>query len=418
MKIAIVGTGISGLIAAYLLNQNHEITVFEKNDYVGGHSNTKTIDYNNKKISVDTGFIVYNERNYPNLTALFKELNVKTDNSNMSFSVSLGGGKLEYAGTSLRTVFAQTKNLLNPFFIRMTLDILKFNKNALSIIEENRDISLGDYLKELHMSDSFKKWYLLPMGGAIWSCPLEQMLAFPAKTFVRFFKNHGLLTVNDHPQWKTVSGGSKNYVKEIIKSFESKIKLNTRITCIHRKDGKVELEDGQGNKTMFDHVVLAAHGDQSLRILKDASPLEKEILGNFKYQKNKAILHRDKNLMPKRKKVWASWNYIAEKDIICNEMLSLTYWMNKLQNIDNEFPLFVSLNPSLPIKEELIFDEIEYEHPVFDVRAIKAQERISEIQGKNNTWFAGAWMGYGFHEDGLKAGLEVANSLGSKAKWQ
>jgi len=418
MKIAIIGSGIAGLGAAYLLDKNHDIKLFEKNNYIGGHSNTTEISYNGKKIAVDTGFIVYNEPNYPCLAALFEELNVKTEKSNMSFSVSIDDGRLEYAGTNLGTVFAQYANILKLRFIKMLLNILRFNRRAAEILKSDEDISLGQYLDKLKMGDYFRRYYLLPMGGAIWSCPVAQMLEFPAQTFIRFFQNHGLLTVAEQPEWRTVSGGSREYVKKITANFADKIALSTPIACITRQEGKVVVEDIRGNQEIFDHVVIASHGDQALAMLKNPLPEEKKALANFKYQKNTAILHRDSSLMPRRRKAWSSWNYQGRKMNMEEPRVSLTYWMNLLQNIDNNYPLFVTMNPLQEIAAEKIFAEFEYEHPVFDSGTIAAQKNLAAIQGNGNIWFAGSYFRYGFHEDALMSAVNVANLLGAKAGWQ
>lgn len=418
MKIAIIGTGISANIASYMLNQQHDITVYEKNSYIGGHSRTLSVDYDGKQINVDTGFIVFNYRNYPLLTGMFEHLGVAVEKSDMSFAASINDGWLEYNAQSLSKLFAQKRNILRPKYIGMLLDINKFFKAAKVILEtEDSTKTLGQFVDELRLGDWFKKYFLLPMGGAIWSCPVEQMLDFPAYTYVLFFENHGLLTVNDQPQWYTVSGGSKKYVEKLTASFADKIKLNCGVREVFRRDGKVEIIDELGNIEVYDHVVIGAHGDESLAMLADASEDEKAVLGNFKYQKNIAYLHRDESLMPKRRKAWASWVYLSEAQEDKNPHISLTYWMNLLQNIDDKYPLFVTLNPASPPEPELVFNKHEFTHPVFTNAAIASQKQIEKIQGQRNTWFCGAYQRYGFHEDGMMSGVAVAEKLGAKLPW-
>lgn len=418
MKIAVIGTGISGMGAAWLLNRQHEVTVYERNDYIGGHSNTVEVKFPDRTIPVDTGFIVYNERNYPNLIALFKALKVETEKTEMSFSVSLNEGSFEYAGTNLNTVFGQRSNVMRPAFLKMLKDVVRFNDRANLILDTRREISLGEYLDELGMGEWFRKRYLLPMAGAIWSCPMETMLEYPAQSFIRFFENHGLLTVNDQPQWYTVTGGSREYVKRITKPYESRIKLNTPVVAVTRQDGGVLIEDAKGGKAQYDHVVMAVHGDQLLPLLKDAGEEERNVMKAFRTQPNRAVLHMDASLMPKRERVWSSWNYMANDQADGTQELSVTYWMNKLQHIPEGYPIFLSLNPIKEPREGSIFYECQYNHPVFDKPARNAQKLLNTLQGFRNTWFCGAWQRYGFHEDGLLSALQVANSLGVRAPWQ
>jgi len=418
MKIAIIGTGISGNIATYLLNAEHDITVYEKNSYIGGHSRTLEIDYSGKKIAVDTGFIVFNYRNYPLLTGMFKHLGVKVDKSDMSFAATINNGWLEYNAQSPLKLFAQKRNWLRPQYWGMIRDILKFFKAAKSILETNdTSRTLGEFVNDLKLGKWFQQYFLLPMGGAIWSCPVEQMLQFPAHTFVRFFDNHGLLTVNDQPQWYTVDGGSKNYVAKLTESFVDKIRLNSAVKKVTRKNGKVQITDEHGQTEIYDQVIFASHADETLRMLSDASDAEQEILGAFEYQENTAYLHRDVALMPKNKNCWASWVYLSEQKQDKQPHISLSYWMNLLQNIDYNYPLFVTLNPAKAPKDELTFNKHIFHHPVFTVKAIEAQEKIAQIQGQQNTWFCGAYQRYGFHEDGMLSGVKVAQALGAKLPW-
>lgn len=413
MKIAIIGSGISGLGAAYLLHKaGNDVSVFEKNNYIGGHSRTIEIDLESKKIPVDTGFIVFNYRNYPLLTSLFSELNVAVEKTDMSFGVSIDNGWLEYGTPKLRAVFAQKKNLLKPEFYKMLCDIIKFNKKAKDYL--NSSLTLGECLNELKMGDWFRNYYLLAMGGAIWSTPINEMLNYPARAFIQFFDNHGLLTVNDQPQWFTVTGGSREYIKKLTASFKDKIFLNTPINKIIREDNKVKLYDSYGKEYIFDKVIFACHSDQVMKILENPTNQEKEIIGAIKYQKNSIVVHNDESFMPKNKKAWSSWVYLSEGRKDNKSQVSLSYWMNRLQNINIKTPIIVTLNTSR--KPTNILDEYVFEHPVFDEPAIKAQTRISEIQGKNNTYFCGAYLKYGFHEDGFSSGVKVAEMLGVKWK--
>lgn len=418
MKTAIIGSGISGLGVAYLLNEaSHDVTIYEKNKYIGGHTRTVEIDINNKKIPVDTGFIVFNKKNYPLLSGIFEHLYVKIEKSNMSFGVSINNGWLEYGTQELSNIIAQKKNFLRPQFWRMLWDINKFNKHAIKYIDS--DISLGECLDELNVGRWFKNYYLLAMGGAIWSTPVDGMLDFPASTFIRFFDNHGLLTVNDQPQWYTVKGGSKEYIKKLTDGFKNKILLNCGVEKITRKDGIIEIIDSSGETKEFEQVIFACHSDQALKILGDeANNREKNIIGTFQYQPNTMILHNDSSFMPKNKKCWSSWVYLSDEKQDKTDNVSLTYWMNNLQPLDTEEPILVTLNPSRRPDEGKIFDEYIFDHPVFNEKAIESQYRISEIQGKNNTWFCGAYQRYGFHEDGLLSAVKVAENLGAEIPWK
>lgn len=413
MKIAIIGSGISGMAVSWLLNKDHEIDLYEKNNYIGGHSNTVEIDYSGKKIAVDTGFIVFNHQTYPNLKALFELLKVRCKPSNMSFSASIDEGKIEYSGQNLASVFCQKKNLFNWQFLLMIRDILKFNKNAFKVLESSQNPTLEEFLDELKMGKYFRKFYLLPMSAAIWSCPLEVIKNYPAKSLVRFFINHGLLSVINQPQWYTVDGGSREYVKLLCADFKDRIFLNSKIEKIKKlADGKLEVAG-----KIYDKVVLACHSNQALEMIDDFGDEAKNLLKKIKYQKNIATLHHDENLMPKNKKAWASWNYLKSCKDKQNQGLALTYWMNLLQGIDKDYPLFVSLNSSHKIDKNKIFSEFEYEHPVFDLEAVDAQGQFEKIQGLENLYFCGAYLRYGFHEDGLLSAINVAKKLGVEAPW-
>ena len=422
LRIAIVGSGISGLVCAYFLNKNYDIKFYEKNDYIGGHSNTVDVNYEGKKIAVDTGFIVFNHQTYPNLKAFFELLNVDYEPSNMSFAVKIGDSKIEYAGANLNAVFAQRKNILNPRFIKMLLDILRFNKLAQNLLNQefNPDYSMMNFLQDLKVGKYFRDYYLLPMASAIWSTPLDKIYDYPASSFVRFFKNHGLLTVSDQPQWLTVSKGSRQYVKKVCADFNDKISLNDEVKNIYQNSDKKWVIESHKSTEIFDKIVIASHADQALKILKNPTKQQQEILSSFSYQKNLAVLHKDSAVMPKAKNAWASWVYShnsSAKNLAKNN-LSVSYWMNNLQNIDHSYPLFVTLNPNIEIDAKNIFAKFEYEHPIFDAKAVKAQARIDEIQGQDDIYFCGAYQSFGFHEDGISSALRVLNKMQIKAPWQ
>jgi len=415
-RIAIVGTGISGLGAAYLLNPHHDITVYEKAARIGGHTRTVTVSYNGTKIPVDTGFIVFNRRNYPNLTGLFHYLDVPTHESDMTFAATIGEGWLEWGAKNVNAIFGQRRNLLRPGFFRLLRDVIRFNGHALNTVEKHPRISLGELIELLNLGDWFRRYYLLPMAGAIWSCPPQQMLDFPAMSFVRFFENHGLLSVSGQPQWYTVTGGSQEYVRRLTQSFTSRIRTGCGVAEVARNSDGIEIRDDQGGVERYDHAILGCHADESLSILKDARSEERALLGAFRYQPNRAILHKDPSVMPKRNACWASWVYKA--DVSTSELkISVSYWMNKLQGIDARFPLFVTLNPTQKIAPEHVFDEHIFYHPVFDAAAMAAQHGLSEIQGHQNTWYCGAYLRHGFHEDGLLSAVEIAKQFGIDAPW-
>lgn len=416
-NIAIIGSGISGLGAAYMLRPHHDITVYEKNDYIGGHSRTVDVTTPQGKVPIDTGFIVFNYRNYPLLTSLFGHLNVPVEKSDMSFGASIRNGWLEYGTQALHNVLAQKSNLLNPRFWRMIADILKFNTKAHRYLESDASVTLGQCLDELGMGEWFRDYYLLAMGGAIWSTPVSGMLEFPAHTFIRFFDNHGLLTVNDQPQWYTVKGGSREYIKRLTAKFSDRILLNCGAVKIIRSGGYVLVHDTKGNVSQFDDVIFACHADQALKLIENPTKDEETILSNLRYQPNRMILHSDVSFMPKRKGAWASWVYLSEEAKDSSEHMCLSYWMNNLQPLKTDLPVIVTLNPTREPDKSLIHDEYWFDHPVFDEAAIKAQDRIDDIQGKDRLWFCGAYQRYGFHEDGLLSAVNMAAKMGIKPSW-
>ncbi|MDC3090907.1 NAD(P)-binding protein [Rickettsiales bacterium] len=418
MKIAVVGSGISGLSSAWLISKKYDVCLFEKNDYLGGHSNTQTIITNceKKKINVDTGFIVFNEQNYPNLKEFFKLLEVDTYESNMSFSVSMFNKKFEYGGENINSLFAQRKNIISLNFWIMIFDLVRFYNNASIDMFKFQNISVGEYLSKKKYSKTFIYKHLYPMAASIWSSNVNEIENFPFPFFIRFFKNHGLLSLRERPKWRTVKNGSKSYVKKILEKSKIKIHKSEAVINISRANRRVHLQTNK-NKYIFDHVVLASHPDESLKLLNDPSKDEQTSLSKIKYQKNTVYLHSDNKFMPKNRKVWSSWNYIDfnEKP---NQDLCVTYWMNNLQNLNTGDEIFVSLNlPELPDKNK-IFKTIHYSHPLYLCDTISGQKGLSKIQGHNNTWYCGAYCGMGFHEDGIKSGLTIAEKItDTKRPW-
>lgn len=416
MRIAIIGTGISGLGAAYLLNPHHDITVYEKEPRIGGHSRTVDFVDGDRAVPVDTGFIVFNKRNYPHLTGLFEYLGVDIAKSDMSFGASIADGMLEYGSKGM---FAQKRNWLRPAYWSMIVDILRFNKHAASYDENAQDITLGEYLDHLRVGEWFKRYYLQAMGAAIWSCSVNTILSFPAETFLRFFKNHGLLTVNDHPQWYTVVGGSCQYIEKLTASFKSKIRAACGVVAVRRlADGQIVVQDAQGREDIFDHVIFASHADQTLKMLQTPTHAETEILSAFKYQPNTVVLHEDNSFMPRARRAWASWVYLSEAQADASESVSLSYWMNNLQPLDTQKQIFITLNPGKQPAVDKTHNRHVFSHPVFTRAAISAQKRLPEIQGVAGISYCGAWQRYGFHEDGLLSAVNVAQSLGVAVPWQ
>lgn len=416
-KIAIIGTGISGLGAASLLYPYHDITVYEKNNYIGGHSRTFEVETLNGIIPVDTGFIVFNKHNYPLLTRLFEYLKVPIIESNMSFGASIDNGWLEYSTQSLDSFFAQKKNFFRPAFWGMIIDILKFNAKAKIYLSKDPHFTLGDCLNDLKMGNWFQQYFLLAMGGAIWSSPLQEILKFPACTFIRFFDNHGLLTTHNQPQWYTVEGGSQEYVSRLSTPFKDSIHLNRGVRKVRRKEGKVTVEDVHGHTQSYDEVVFACHADQTLSMIADPSPIETKILSAFDYQVNRIVLHGDTSFMPRCPKAWASWTYLSENRKDKNLKVSLSYWMNNLQSLHTDQTLIITLNPGREPDPSLIYNDYIFEHPVFNAAAINNQNRIEEIQGRKCFWFCGAYQRYGFHEDGLNSAVSLAQRMGITPPW-
>lgn len=420
MKTAVIGSGISGLAAALRLSATHQVTLFEAQPRLGGHAHSVEITLDGITAAVDTGFLVYNERTYPHLVRLFEQLDVPTAPSDMSFAVSVGPHAFEWCGTSLSTLFAQPANALRPGFWRMLADIVRFNRQATALAlraeagqaADLLAMPLGEFLDRHRYSKVFRDGYLLPMAAAIWSCPMRTMAAFPMGSFARFFHNHGLLSLTDRPQWHTVRGGSREYVRRIAARLDD-VRAGTPVLAIRRlgQDGAAgaAVTTAQGTEA-FDHVVLACHSDQAMALLADLHPEERSVLQAIPYQPNRAWLHTDESLMPRRRTAWAAWNYLSDGDPE-SPSVSVTYWLNRLQPLPFTRPVLVSLNPLKAPAEDRTIAVYDYEHPIFDQNAVAAQRRLAGLQGRRSTWFAGAWTGYGFHEDGLRSGLNVAEGL-------
>jgi len=425
MKVAIIGSGIAGLgcANALLAERKHgvQVTLFEAAPRLGGHTNTVDVALDGVEYPVDTGFLVFNQRTYPNLIRLFAELDVPIAKSDMSFAVSVPSGsgahRLEWAGTDLNSVFAQRRNLTSPRFLGMLADILRFNRQATELARSGAaavEQTLGEFLDRHRYGQNFRRWYLLPMAAAIWSCPMRTMLSYPLSTFLRFCDNHGLLQVNDRPQWFTVAGGARQYVRQIAARLPD-VRLRTPVLDVTRNEtaGKVNVRTARGAE-MFDQVVLACHSDQSAALLADADDAERRLLSGARYQPNRAVLHTDHRLMPRLRAVWSSWNYLSDGGD--EPTVSVTYLLNKLQPLPFRTPVFVSLNPLIEPARDKVIAEFDYAHPIFDARMIEAQARLADVQGRRGVWLAGAWTGSGFHEDGLKSGLAVASALAARAQ--
>ena len=400
MKIAIVGSGISGNSLAYTLSKEHDITLFEKNNRLGGHSHTHEIISQGKKVNVDTGFIVFNKKTYPLFTKLLDELNVHYEKSDMSFSVFSKDRNFEYNGTTLNTLFSQRKNIFNYKFIKMIYEIMKFNKVALTLLSAKTEISLETFLRQNNFSDYFCKNYILPMGSAIWSSNINSMLKFPAVFFVKFFNNHGMLNINDRPQWLTVTNGSKEYVEKLTASIKKNIRLNCPVKAVKRNKDSVEVKSSDGTE-IFDYIFFACHSDEALKLIIDPSAKEKEVLSSIPYSKNEVTLHTDESIMPSNKLTWAAWNYNIDST---NDMpIALTYNMNILQNLKTQQTILVTLNDNGNINPEKVLKKINYDHPLFSLKSVEAQKNYGIISGVNRTGYAGAYWGNGFHEDGISS---------------
>jgi predicted NAD/FAD-binding protein len=429
MRLAVVGSGVSGLAAAHRLRQHGRVTLFEAGDYLGGHTHTVDVclpDASGQAVrhGVDTGFLVFNERTYPGLIALFAELGVPTARSDMSFSVqvpgaaTVGGGALEWSGANLATVFAQPSNLLRPRFWGMLQELLRFNRLCTDIALANEEAALaqplGDFLQQHRFGAAFRDWYFLPMLGCIWSCPTDQMLRFPVATMIRFCHNHGLIQVSQRPQWWTVDGGARQYVAKLAQGLD--VRLATPVQRIERDAAGAHIHT-HGRTERFDAVVLAVHSDQALRLLARPTPRERAVLGAIGYQPNRAVLHTDASVLPRRRAAWAAWNY-ERADSASRESagVCLHYWLNRLQPLPFAQPVLVSLNPVRDIDPARVLAQFDYEHPVFDLAAMQAQTQVGQLQGVCNTWYCGAWTGYGFHEDGLQSGYRAADLLLAQAR--
>ena len=416
MKIAIIGSGIAGNVAAHRLHKEHEITVFEAGAHVGGHTHTHEIDSHGERYAIDTGFIVFNDWTYPNFIALLSELGVESQASVMSFSVRNEASGLEYNGTTINTLFAQRSNLLRPSFYRMLRDIVRFNREAPALLASSTDIALGDYLAAHHYSSEFIGDYLVPMGAAIWSTDPARMLAFPARFFVRFFENHGMLSVDARPQWRAIRGGSARYVDKLVAPFRGRIRLNTPVESVRRMRDCVLVKARGAEAQRFEHVFLACHSDQALGLLADATPLERQILGAIPYQENEAVLHTDTSMLPHARRAWAAWNYHVVRE--SNERVALTYNMNILQSLAARETFCVTLNHSERIAPAKIIKRLVYHHPLFTPAGVAAQKRQHEINGQQRTYFCGAYWRFGFHEDGVVSALDAVEHFEQTAHAQ
>lgn len=416
-RIAVIGAGISGLASAWLLSRRHQVTLFESGDYLGGHTNTVDVTLDGQTGPVDTGFLVFNDRTYPNLVALFDALGVASQPSDMSFSVSMDHGRVEWAGTSLNTVFAQRRNAFSPTFLGMLRDIVRFNGAARRnlVHADHTGCSLGDLLIAGNYGVPFRQHYLLPMAAAIWSCATADVLRFPAATFLRFCLNHALLQITNRPQWRTVIGGGREYVRRIAAQLAD-VRLRTAVRAVRRDDAGVSVMTDDGTQR-FDAIVLATHAPDSLRMLVDASDAERDLLGAVRYAPNVAILHTDPTLLPRRPRVWSAWNYLGGQRTDMSRAVCVSYLVNQLQPLPFRTPVVVTLNAFRDPAPGTELRRFTYQHPLFDLRAIAAQQALPALQGTRRTWFAGAWTGYGFHEDGLKSALRVASDFGTLPEW-
>ena len=421
-KIAVIGSGITGLASAWLLHKQYDVTLFEKNAYIGGHTHTIDVPETDRQVPVDTGFIVYNDRNYPNLIGLFAQLGIPTRDTDMSFGFSLNQGELEYSGSSLNTLFAQRKNLLRLSHWRLLKEIMRFNKVAHRLLENPvavPDMSLGEMLDAHQFSRDMREHYLLPMGAAIWSCPVDTMLTFPALSFLRFFANHGLIDIQNRPQWRTVCGGSSVYVRKLLAEMGDNITIQSGAIRVERSDTQISVFTDTTQHD-FDAVIFACHADEALALLAQPSAEEQRILGCFRYEKNHTYLHTDANLMPVNRKVWSSWNYLATSQpeyANARQQMTATYWMNNLQGLETTTDYFVTLNPYQLPRDSHIIAEMTYEHPIFDQAAVAAQPQLASLQGQQQSWFCGSYHRYGFHEDAIASAVKVCADFGVTPVW-
>ena len=416
MRIAVVGSGISGLSAAWLLSRRHQVTLFEADDRLGGHTHTVDVSLDGQTFPVDTGFLVFNHCTYPELTRLFDTLGVETVASDMSFSVKLDRPDLEWAGTDLTTVFGQRRNLARPAFWAMLRDILRFNREAVREPALASGMALGDYLRARGYGQPFIEWYLLPMAAAIWSCPASQMLEFPLSSFVTFCRNHGLLQVTNRPQWRTVKGGGREYVSKLAAGI-GEIRLGQPVESLHPRGGRIEVVSGSLSG-LYDQVVLACHSDQSRNILVEHYAFQARLLQQMPYQPNRAVLHSDASVLPRRQSLWSAWNYQSGSGVLSDRPVAVHYLINRLQPLPTKTPVIVSLNPLEPPDPSKVHGEFHYSHPVFTRHATAIQRHIQASNGRDGVWLAGAWLGYGFHEDGLASALRVARQLNAVVPWK
>ena len=418
MDIAVVGGGIAGLGAAFLLAPRHRVTLYERNAWLGGHSRTIEIEVGGRRVPVDTGFMVFNRRNYPLLSGLFSHLGVEVAETRMSYGVSIAGGWLEYSGSGLAALFGQRRNLLRPRFWQMLADILRFNRGVRRYIPREGDATLASCLDALGVGEWIRRYYLYPMIGAIWSVPVAAVADLPARPYMEFFHAHGLLTVTGQPQWYSVVGGSRTYVERMAATLEGRVRRSCAATRIRRTPGAVEVTDAAGDTGRYEHVVIATHPDQALAMLEDPSAAERAALGAIHYQPNAMIVHRDRSFLPRRRACWSCWNYLSESAHDASPSIGVSYWLDRLQSLAVPHPIIATLNPVRRPAQADIYDEFLFHHPRLDAPAFAAQRQIAALQGERDTSYCGAYMGHGFHEDGLESAVAVAGRLGAELPWK